>query len=98
MRRPGDGPLASIPGRHHVKKTLRFVALAAVVGLTSWLGMGKEAQATAPCSYLHGMSCPNENRWTYCSAGAGLCVCRGGLWDCQCVYDADGTLMCPGGD
>jgi hypothetical protein len=79
-----------------MKKTLRFAALTAVMGLTSWLVMGREAQANAPCSYLHGMSCPNENYWTYCNSGASICWCHGGHWDCGCVYDYDGSLMCPG--
>lgn len=79
-----------------MKKTFRFAALAAALGLTSWLTMGSEAQANAPCSWLHGKGCTVENRWTYCSSGAGLCVCWGGKWDCDCVYDESGSLLCPG--
>ena len=76
-----------------MKKTLRFVALAAVMSLTSWLALGDQAQALAQCSFLHGKSCTHAS---YCgSSGAGFCVCYKGRYDCGC-FQEDGLLVCPG--
>ena len=93
MPAPGSGPR---PYQGDImKKTLRFAALAAVLGLTSWLAMGGQAQASPPCSYLQGKFC--EQGFIICgSVSVGSeCFCNYGHWDCGCTTDDTGTMTCP---
>jgi len=70
-----------------MKKTLRFAALAAVLGLASWLSMSDFANAAYPrCSTLQGKSCTGTG-FTYCdedppNQSLAACVCQGGHWSC----------------
>jgi hypothetical protein len=65
----------------HMKKTIRFAALVAVMGLTSWLTVGaRPAQALAPCDFFQGKICYGGG-WGYCDPG-GICYCLNGHWDC----------------
>ncbi len=63
-----------------MNKLLRFVSLAAALGLTSWLATAKPVFAYPPCAVIDGSSCVGGGQ-TYCSPD-GLCVCFNRHWDC----------------
>jgi hypothetical protein len=66
-----------------MKKILRFAALSAAIGLTSWLALGdRAARAEPPCDFLQGKVCFSGGPgWEYCAPG-GVCFCTDGHWDC----------------
>jgi hypothetical protein len=70
-----------------MKKTLRFAALAAILGLTSWLSMGDFAYAGYPrCSTTQGGACTGTG-YIYCdddppNQSLAVCLCQGGHWNC----------------
>jgi|tagenome__1003787_1003787.scaffolds.fasta_scaffold20232346_2 hypothetical protein len=84
-----------------MKRTVRVVALTAALGLTFWLGTGTPVRALSPlCSDVHGTSCVRSGvSMRRCGLnGGGVCYCntQTGLWDCGCIVDDVGSLICPG--
>ena len=72
-----------------MKRTLRFAALVAVVGLTSWpaAGLSVTPNTYPRCSVFQGGFCTGGSMW--CSlieptTADGYCVCASGRWDCGC--------------
>ena len=70
-----------------MKKSLRFMAVAAVLGVTSWLSTGQAAQAGwQQCFRYHGHSCSQQNTYITCLDDQALhqCLCWGTplTWDC----------------
>jgi hypothetical protein len=85
-----------------MKRTVRVVAFTAALGLTFWLGTGTSVRASLSplCADVHGTSCARSGvSMRRCGLdGGGVCYCntQTRLWDCGCIVDVDGTLMCPG--
>jgi len=80
-----------------MKKTLRFAALAAALSLTS-VGTPAARAISPPCYFKHGLYCSMSGPgMSSCGTdGGGVCICNDGHWDCGCIYDDVGSLMCPG--
>lgn len=78
-----------------MRKTLRFVALAAVMALTSWLSTHPTAQAALPsCDNINGTSCNpavHTGRakcyWYGAAQEPGFCTCNAATstWQCCCI-------------
>jgi hypothetical protein len=65
-----------------MNRGLRFAALVAVLGLTSWLTVAERpAYAYNTCDFWQGKPCTVS--WQYCSP-SGICFCmEDGHWDCS---------------
>jgi hypothetical protein len=70
-----------------MKKSVRFILLAGVLCLTSWLSANTTAQAATPwCVDLYGESCRVSGAQAHCLWPGnvwGLCVCSDHFWDCH---------------
>jgi hypothetical protein len=68
-----------------VKKSLKVIALAGILGLTAWLGTVQKANAIARCSLFNGGPCGSEGFTVNClrdDGTIGQCHCSGGEWSC----------------
>lgn len=76
-----------------MKNTMRFAALAAVLGLTSWFSIGQQAHALpqyALCRSVHGTSCTTPGSYKFCTWDRtegihSTCYCQGTPLTWQCA-------------
>ena len=69
-----------------MKRALRFGILVGVLAVTSWVSMGREAQALPACSFLANRACSPKGARQDCIDpwGPGVCVCNTSLhWTCM---------------
>lgn len=69
-----------------MKKSLKILALAAILGVIAWLGAARTADALFTCEFLQNRTCSPEGSTTTCKWSdtpfTGTCTCTSGHWAC----------------